>query len=196
MNTPHAIFRYPRSRTIMVCYLIPAVTLGDFGFGICLLLSGKSVLGALFILAFPWLALLSGFGFLMCCPIRINQAGIAACCFGRTLKIIRWRNVAKVGKVRRWSVVARAYQDDFYVSERDRSLAHQPVVNLLGPIAFTEEVEGLRDLLDHVTAYAQRHHIPMTVQDQEAARKRAAQEGAGFLARALAAADEVRVTKL
>jgi hypothetical protein len=128
-------------------------------------------------------------------PIDISDEGIAAYKLGWKMKSTRWQDVKKIQKMRFWNMGARAYQDRFYVYDGDFGTRRKLMVNLRGPIVFTDEIRELRELLDRINGYARRYSFPLVALDQEAASKLAAQKGAGYLGRAAPKTDEVKVTE-
>jgi hypothetical protein len=103
----------------------------------------------------------------MSSSIVLSEEGIAARNFGRTLKFIRWENVTKIKKVRRWNAGSRSYEDVFYVFDGDFPALRERMVNLRGPIAFSDKIRRVRDLLDEINEYARRYHFPVLTLDQE-----------------------------
>lgn len=187
-------YRYPFSQIVISYLLLPIFSVLGLGLGAFLLEVGSAFFGALLILFGAWLIFLSAFGSLMSASIIVSDEGIAAHNFGRSLKFIRWRDVTKIKKVRRWNAGSRSFEDAFYVFDKTFSSLHQRMVNLRGPIAFTDKIRDLRGLLDKVNEAARRYRFPLVALDQEAARKLAAQSGAGVWARTVPKVHEVLLT--
>jgi hypothetical protein len=167
-NSAAELYDYPFSQLVITYLLMPLVSLTSIVFGVFLLtVDDGAVVGAFLILFGPSLLFLSAFGSLMCSSIAISDEGIAARNFGRTLKFIRWKDVTKIKKVRRWNAGSRSYQDDFYVFDGDFPALRERMVNLRGPIAFRDQILRVRDLLDKINASAQQHHFLLVSLDQE-----------------------------
>ena len=178
----------------MTVLMMPAVSLVSIGVGIFLLKANSTFVGILFIFFGAWLVLLSAFGALMCSSIIVTGESIAARNVGRTLKVIRWENVTRAKKVRNWNPGSQSFQDTFYVFDGTFPPLRERMVNLRGPIAFTDKMRGLRRLLDTVNEAARRYEFPLVALDQEAARKLAAQRQAGAWERTVPKVEEVRLT--
>jgi hypothetical protein len=168
-------YKYPPSQTMITYLLMPAVSLTCIGLGVFLLIMERAVVSYFLILVGMGFMFLSAFGSLMCSSIIVTDDGIAACNYGRTLKFIRWRDATGAKKVRRWNAGSRGYDDVYHIFDGS---GHERIVNLLGPIVFTDKIIGLREILDSVNDAARGHHFPLTVSDQEAARKPVAPNGA------------------
>src|SRR5664279_65067 len=104
---------YPFSQRAITYLLMPLVSLVSILLGVFLLTAGSPIVGALFILFGGCFVFLSAFGSLMCSSITISDEGIAAHNFGLTLRFIRWENVTKIKKVRRWNAGSRSYESVF-----------------------------------------------------------------------------------
>ncbi len=154
---------------------------------------GVAVLCLLFAIGIALLIVLTSLTYAL---IGISDDGITAYKLGWKMKSIRWQDVKKIQKMRFWNMGARAYQGRFYVYDGDFGTRRKLMVNLRGPIVFTDEIRELRELLNRINGYARRHGFPLVVLDQEAASKLAVQKGAGYLGRVAPTADEVRVTEL
>jgi hypothetical protein len=173
---------------------MPALVLFCLWVGIFLLNENSTFVGIMLIAFAVWFANLGAFGSMMCSPIVISGEGIAAHNFGRSLKFVRWQDVTKIKKVRRWNPASQSYDAAFYVFDGDFGTFHERMVNSLGPIGFTDKICGQRELLDKINGYAQRYQFPLIVVDQEAARRCAAERGAGAWERTVPKVNEDRVT--
>jgi hypothetical protein len=111
------------------------------------------------------------------------------------LKFIRWRDVTKITKVRRWNAGALRFEEAFFVFDGTYTPLRERMMNLRGPIAFKDTIRGLRALLDQINEAARRYHFPLVVLDQEAAGKLAAQTGAGAWRRIVPKVEEVKVAE-
>ena len=163
--------RYPLSQVVITYLLIPVVSLISLSMGIFLLKSASMVLGVLLILFAAWFIFLSVFGSLMCSSITVSDKGIAAHNFGRTLKFVHWQDVTKVKKVSRWNAASRSFESVFYVFDGSFSSFWERVVNLRGPLAFTEKIQGLRGLLDKINEAAHRYQFSIVSLDQKTVRE-------------------------
>ena len=126
--------------------------------------------------------------------IKINEDGIAAFIFGFEAKTISWKNMTKIRKTR----VTNGYNyvDSFSVFDGNHSLICRYFVNVCGGIMFSQDIRGLRDLLDKVSFYARRYEVPLVVLDTEAAAKEFARDQApGRWKRGMAKSAEVRVSE-
>lgn len=188
-------FRYPLSQVVITYLLLPVVSLISLGLGVFLLETASTFFGVLLILFGAWFLFLSAFGSLMCSSITASDEGIAARNFGRTLKFIRWRDVTKVKKVRRWNAGSRSFEDVFYVFDGTFPPLRERIVNLRGPVAFTDKICGSRGLLDKINEAVRRYRFPLVALDQEAARKLAAESGAGAWRRTVPKVEEVPLTE-
>nr|RAV91156.1 hypothetical protein DBT45_09350 [Aerococcus tenax] len=188
--------RYPFFQMAVTYLLMPIVSLIGLGLGVLLLESESAFVGVLLILFGVWLLFLSVFGSLMCASIIVSDDGIASCNFGRSLKFVRWKNVSKIKKVRRWNAGFRSFEDVFYIFDGAFSPFQERMVNLIGPIAFTDKIRGLRNILDCINEAAKKYSIPLILLDQEAARKSAAQSGAGAWIRLVPKVEEIEITSL
>jgi len=159
---------YPFSQTVITYLLMPVVSLISIGLGVFLLTAGSAIVGAFLALFGPCLLFLSAFGSLMCSSIAISDEVIAAHNFGRTLRSIRWEDVTKITKVRRWNAGSRSYEDVFHIYDGDFSALRERMVNWRGPIVFSDKIRRVRDLLDRINGSAQRHHFPLVTLDQQA----------------------------
>jgi hypothetical protein len=195
-NEASAQYEYPQSQMVMTYLGIPGLSLFCFGVGVFAISEHSYVFGVLCILVAAWFISLSVFGSLMCSSIIVSDRGIASRNFGRVLKFIGWEDVTKVKKVRRWNAGSRSYEDVFYAYDGDFPGLRERMVNLRGPIVFTDRITGLRALLDNVNEYAQRHRFPLIVLDQEVARERTSQKGAGAWERTVSKVDEIKVAAL
>jgi hypothetical protein len=163
---------YPVSQTAIIYLLMPMVSLISLGLGWVLLGANNIIVGFFLILFGALLVFLSAFGSLMYSSIVINDEGIATRNYGRTLKFIPWTKVVKIKKVRRWNAGSRSFEDVFHIFNGSSS---GRMVNLRGPIVFTDKIRGLRTLLDKLNASARKYHFALVALDQEAARKIAGQ---------------------
>ena len=166
-NGAAEFYDYPFSQKVITYLLMPVVSLISILLGAFLLKAESTVVGALLILFGACLFFLSAFGSLMCSSIVVSDKGIAARNFGRMLKFIRWEDVAKIKKVRRWNAGSRSYEDVFYVFDGNYPALRERVVNLRGPIAFSDKIRGVRNLLDKINEHARRYHFPLVTLDQE-----------------------------
>ena len=160
-------YKYPFSPKIITYLLMPVASLITIGLSSILLKANDPILGSLFILFGAGLLFLSAFGSLMCSSIVVSNDGIAAHNFGRTLKIIRWENVTKIKKVRRWNAASRSFEDTFYIFDGDMTALSERMVNFRGPVAFGDKIRGVRNLLTEVNEYGRRHHLLLVALDQE-----------------------------
>lgn len=188
-------YRYPFSQLVITYLLMPGVSLISLGLGAFLLKVNSIFFGALLVLFAAWFIFLIAFGSLMCCSITVSDDGIAAHNFGRTLKFIRWGDVMKIKKIRRWNAGSRSFEDVFHVLDGTFPPLRERMVNLRGPVAFTDKIRGLPELLDKINEAARRYHFPLVALDQEAARKLAAQTGAGSWRRTVPKVEEVPLTE-
>jgi hypothetical protein len=108
---------------------MPIVSLINLGLGALLLEVGSVFFGALLILFAAGFVFLIAFGSLMCCSITVSDEGIASHNFGRTLKSIRWQDVTKIKKVRRWNAGSRSFEDVFYVFDGTFPALRERTVN-------------------------------------------------------------------
>jgi hypothetical protein len=184
---------YPR----MVGYVLASLLIAFFTRLAAFLFGQHSIGVAVLCLLFAvGIALLIVIAALTYAPISISDYGIVTYKLGWRMKSIRWQDVTKIQKMRFWNMGARAYQDRFYVYNGDFGTRRRLLVNLRGPIVFTDEIRELRDLLNRINSYARRHGFPLVVSDQEAASNAAAQKGAGYLERVAPTPEEVRVSEL
>lgn len=179
----------------MTYLLMPIVSLISLSLGVFLLHVASTFFGVLLVLFGIWFIFLSAFGSLMCSSITISEEGIASHNFGRTLKFVRWQDVIKIKKVRRWNAGSRSFEDVFHVFDKIFSPLQERMVNLRGPVAFTDKLRGSRELLDKINEAACRHHFPLVLLDQEAARKSAIKTGSGAWKRVVPKVEEVILTK-
>lgn len=189
-------FRYPLSQVVITYLLMPIVSLISLGLGVFLFAATSIFFGVILILFGVWLVFLSVFGSLMCSSVTVSNEGIAAHNFGRTLKFILWQDVMKVKKVRRWNAGSRSFENVFYIFDGTFPPLRERMVNLRGPIAFTDKIRELRELLDEINKAARRYHFPLVVLDQEAARKLATQTGVGAWRRTVLKVEEAPLTEL
>lgn len=188
-------YKYAWSQKLTTYVLLPAMSLVSVSLGFFLI--GESIVAGIVLFAIgAWFGLLGAFGSLACSSIAVSDEGIAAYNFGRTLRFIPWRYVIKVKKVRRWNAGSRSYQDDFYIFDSDFSAPRERMVNLRGPISFSDKIRGLRQLLDRINDRARQHRFSLIVLDQEAARNRALQPGAGPWERTVPKVDEMHLMEL
>ena len=187
---------YPLSQRAITYFLMPAVSLSSSGLGGVLLKSDNVIAGILLMLFGMFFLLLTAFGSLMCSSIHVSADGIAARNFGRTLKFVRWEDVVKVKRVRRWNAGSRSFENVFYIFDGVFSAARERMVNLRGPIAFTEQIHGLRELLAKINDSARKYHFALVSLDQEEARKSAMRSGAGIWKRTVPEVNEVRIAEL
>lgn len=161
-------YNYRLSQTFITYLLMPSISLFSIGVGAFLLATGSAVIGAfLLILLGACLLFLSAFGSLMCSSISISDEGIVARNFGRTLKFIRWEDVTKIKKVRRWNAGSRSYEDVFHVFDGERPLLRERMVNWRGPIVFSDKIRGVQALLSGINRYSQLHQVPLVTLDPE-----------------------------
>ena len=189
-------YRYSLYSKIAGYVLAPLFTAFFTGLAMFLFKQGAIGVAILCLLFAVGIALLIVLTSLTYAPIGISDDGIAAYKLGWKMKSVRWPDVKKIQKMRFWNMGARAYQDRFYVYDGDFGTRRKLMVNLRGPIVFTDEIRELRELLNRINGYARRYGFPLVVLDQEAASKLAVQKGAGYLGRVAPTADEVRVTEL
>jgi hypothetical protein len=104
--------------------------------------------------------------------------------------------VKTVKKVRRWNAGSRSFEDVFHVFDGAFSPFRERMVNLRGPIVFSDKIRELRSLLDKINDAARRYHFSVVSLDQEAARKVAARAGAGSWKRTVPKVEEVPLTEL
>jgi ABC-type multidrug transport system fused ATPase/permease subunit len=186
---------YPFSQTAITYLLMPVVSLVGILLGIFLLTAGSAIVGALLILFGGCLVFLSAFGSLMCSSIAINDEGIAARNFGRTLRYIRWEDVTKIKKVRRWNAGSRSYENVFHVFDDDFPALRERLVNLRGPIVFSDKICKMSGLLNKINESARRYQFPLVTLDQEATREIVTQKKARPLGQTVPKADETKVTE-
>jgi hypothetical protein len=160
-------YKYPFSQKVITYLLMPLVSLISVSLGSFLLKADDAILGSFFTLVGVGLFFLSAFGSLMCSPIIVSDEGIEARNFGRMLKFVRWEEVTKIKKVRRWNAGSRSFDDTFYVFNGNFPALRERMVNLRGPIAFGDKISGIRDLLNGINEYGQRHHLLFVTLDQE-----------------------------
>ncbi|MEI9997346.1 MAG: hypothetical protein WDM91_22315 [Rhizomicrobium sp.] len=176
--------------------MMPMMSLASLSMGIFLIDSASTFVGFLLILFGAAFLFLSAFGTLMCSSIVSGDDGIAAHNFGRNLRFIRWQDVTVVKKSRRWNPGARAFQDVFYVFDSVYSSLQERMVNLRGPIVFSDRISGLRDLLDDINQAAHQYHFPLVALDQEAARTQAIATDAGIYRRTVPKVNEAPLAEL
>ena len=162
--------KYPLSQLILTYLLMPGVALVSFGLGMLWLELGTSVVPVLFFLCAAWLVCLAAFGSLMSSSIATSDEAIAAYNYGRMLKSVRWQKIAKVKKVRRWNAGSRSYEDVFHVFDGEPSWLQERMVNLRGPIVFTDKISELRTLLNEINGYAREYRFSLVILDQEASK--------------------------
>jgi hypothetical protein len=188
-------YSYPFSQTVITYLLMPMVAVISLVLGTFLLKADSTIVGVLLILFGACLFFLSACGSLMCSRIVVGDKGIAAYNFGRTLKFIRWQDVTKIKKVRRWNAGSRSYEDVFYAFDGDYPPLQERMVNLRGPVTFSDKIRGVRDLLDKINEYARRHHFLLITLAQETMRELAAPKEAGSLGQTAVKSDETEVTE-
>jgi hypothetical protein len=171
-------YRYPISQKIITYVLMPLASLVGIGLGVFLLRAENTIIGTFLATSGALFIFLSAFGSLMCSSIAVNDKGIAAHNYGRTLKFVQWRDVTKIKKVKRWNAGSRSYEDVFHVFDGEFPALRERMVNLRGPIVFTDQIRDLRKLLDRINEYSRRYHFLLVTLDQEAARKLAVEQGA------------------
>lgn len=110
---------------------------------------GVAVLCLLFAIGIALLIVLTSLTYAL---IGISDDGITAYKLGWKMKSIRWQDVKKIQKMRFWNMGARAYQGRFYVYDGDFGTRRKLMVNLRGPIVFTDEIRELRELLNRSMA--------------------------------------------
>ncbi len=190
------VHNYPESRTAMTYLGMPALSLFGLWVGVFGIREGDVPFAIIWILVAIWFGLLSVFAAFMCSSITMSDEAIAASNFGRTLKRIRWADVTRVKKVRRWNLASRSFEDSFYVYDDTFSALRERMVNSLGPIVFTDKIDDLRSILDRVNLNAGKYQFPLAVLDEQAARAAASKQGAATFGVILRGAEEVRVTAL
>ncbi len=166
-NSAIKYYKYPFSQKVITYLLMPLVSLISVSLGLFLSKAGDAILGSLFISVGAGLFFLSTFGSLMSSSIVASIEGIGARNFGRTLKFIRWRDISKIKKVRRWNAGSRSFEDMFYIFDGDFTALRERMVNLRGPIAFSDKICGIRDLLNGINDRAREHHLLLVILDQE-----------------------------
>lgn len=147
------------------------------------------------------------FIFLLLCPlmlartslswlsISLNEDGISASIFGITTKKIEWDNVKKIRKIRVY--VFPGQLELFEAIEQKHNFICGFLVNICGNIAFSQNINQCRNLLDYVNVYAHRHEIPLVVMDPRAAATRISQDPApGRWRRGMAIDAEEKVAEL
>src|ERR1051326_7790142 len=149
-NRSPGAYNYPPSQIVITYLGIPALSVFCLGTGIFAIDANSTLFGFLSILVAALFISLSVFGSLMCSSITIDDEGIGSRNFGRRLKFIRWQDVTKVRKIRRWNAGSRSYENVFHVFDRDFSGLRERMVNLRGPIVFTDKIDRLRELLDTI----------------------------------------------
>ena len=160
-------YRYPISQKAVTYVLMPVTSLASVSLGVFLLRADNVIIGA-FLATFGALFLfLSAFGSLMCSSIAVNDEGIAAHNYGRTLKSVHWQDVTKVKSVKRWNAGSRSYEDVFYVFDGEFPALEERMINLRGPIVFTDRIDDLRKLLDSINERSQRYQFLLVSLDQE-----------------------------
>ena len=190
---------YPFSQLIMTYLGMPALCLVSILLGAFLLITGSltvgsAIVGTLFVLFSPVVFFLSAFGALMCSVIAVSDEGIAAHNFGRTLRFIRWEDVTKIKKVRRWNIASGSYLDTFYVFDRNFPPLRERMVNFRGPIAFSGEIRGLRDLLNRINDYSRRNNFLLVTLAQGLDGRSGTQMKLASRKRASPETDEIEVT--
>lgn len=189
-----AVFRYPLMRLVVTYLCFPRLSTASVALGI-FVLKGDTFVGVFLLLFGSLMISLGAYGSLLCSSISIDGKGIAACNFGRTLRHIEWQNVTKITKVRRWNAGLRGYENEYYIFDGVFSPLMERLFNLRGPIAFSDKIKELRDLLDQINAAASQYQFSLTAVDQEAARTLAAEAGAGAWRRTVPTVDEVQVAE-
>ena len=88
-----------------------------------------------------------------------------------------------------------SYEDVFHVFDGDFPALRERMVNLLGPIVFSDKIHRVRDLLDKINEFARRHHFLLVTLDQEATSEVATQKQARSWGQTAPQADETKVPK-
>jgi hypothetical protein len=190
--------KYGPSQLIETYVAVPALASLALGFGVFFLaaanVTGSSTVGAFFLLgaALVWFGATTAW--LAYSPLVLDAEGVTAHKLGWKLKTIRWEDVKKIEK-RRVSNWNAGYEDHFYIYDRDFRRLDMILINLCGPIFFTEAIRGFRGLLDCINAKAWRYRFPLVVRDEERARNLAVQRGSGVGERLVPKVEEVQVTE-
>jgi hypothetical protein len=121
--------------------------------------------------------------------------GISAKALGIRTRAIKWRDVKKIRKARVTN--GYVYVENFNIQDsKKHDVVCRFFVNFCGNIAFSQDIRGLRNLLNRVNFYARQHEIPLVIWDTEAAAaKLASEKGPGYWRRATAQIPEVRVAE-
>jgi hypothetical protein len=165
-QSPSRLYRYNRALVLLaaavglVCtwlvlflayFVIPR---GDFvGTATVLLVSPCPVLFFLAVLSRATLA--------------VDETGLSAKALGMPKKTIHWSDVKRIRKIR----VSNGYGhvDEFHIQDAQKhSVICRFLVNVRGSIVFTQDIRGLRDLLDEINFYVREYKIPLVVLDLEA----------------------------
>jgi len=166
-NVVAELHGYPFSQMVITYLLMPTVSLISIVLGVFLLKASSAIVGDLLIFFGACLLFLSAFGSLMCSSIAISDEGIAAHIFGRRLKFIHWEDVTKIKKVRRWNAGSRSFDEVFHVFDGDFPALRERMVNLRGPIVFSDKILRVRALLNGINRYSRLHHLPLLIVNQE-----------------------------
>ena len=102
--------------------------------------------------------------------IAVDEQCIASCLFGIRIKVIRWRDAARIRKVRVTN--GYSYVDSYHVVGRNPdNLVCRYFSNLCANIVFTQEIRKLSSVIGEINEHARRFAIPLVVSDAEAAAK-------------------------
>lgn len=169
-HTESQFHSYPTAQVVTNYLVIPMMWLFWSACGAYAFEYGRFVLGTLCVFSALWLIVLNLVGSLLMSSIAVNDEGIAANNFGRTLKFVSWGSVTKVKKVRRWNMGSRTYEEVFHVFDGEYSPLRERFINVLGPVVFSHRIGRVKDLLDSINVHAQRYGFPLVVIDQGADR--------------------------
>jgi hypothetical protein len=126
--------------------------------------------------------------------IVIDEGGVSASAFGMRLKSTQWGEVKRIRKTRSPGYSGHCTVSFQIEDENTHPAVCRFFVNVCGNVAFTQEIRGLRDLLDQINFYAREYKISLVVWDiQAAGAKLAPLKGSAYWRQATARIPEIEV---